>query len=164
MNRTLSIVYATSTGHTEFVVDEVIKMLEKNARDIRVIKQRAEVSKPENLTKSDILILACGTWNTGNTEGQLNPHMHALLLERAASVSLGDMPVAAIGLGDERYHFTARAVQKLTEYFQSHGGSILVAPLKIVNEPFDQTAKIDTWAKELLAAIKKIKRTVVPHD
>ncbi len=149
-------IYATSTGHTEFVVDTLIAALNKSVPDLLIKKQRAETAKAEDLTKESILLLACGSWNTGNVEGQLQPYMHDLLMTRAVGVELKGMPVAAIGLGDERYHFTAKAADKLTDFLNSHGGKILLPTLKVVNEPFDQVTKVETWAKELAAAIKKL--------
>lgn len=155
MIRTLSIVYASSTGHTEFVVDTLAAFLEKNA-DLRISRQRAETTKPEDLKKGDILLLACGSWNTGGPEGQMQPHMHDLLTGRAAGVDLSTMPAAAIGLGDDRYFYTARAADKLGDWLKTRNANLLLPPLKIINEPFDQKTKIELWAKELAAAIAKI--------
>ena len=156
MNRSIAIVYATCTGHTEFVIDTLVEALLKEQPDLHISKQRAEVTKPEDLTKADILLLACGTWNTGNVEGQLNPHMHDLLMTRAAEADLTGKSAAAIGLGDERYHFTAKAAERLTDYLTSHHAAMLLPVLKIVNEPFDQTAKVLAWSKELLQKTTKM--------
>lgn len=156
VNRTLTLIYATSTGHTEFVIDTLCEALANALPDLRIIKQRAEMSTPQDLKKSDILVLACGSWNTGNVEGQLQPHMHELLTGRAADVDLKGIPAAAIGLGDERYYFTARAAEKLTQYLTDHHALLLLPTLKIINDPFDQTAKIEIWAKELASAISKL--------
>lgn len=156
MTRTLTLIYSTSTGHTEFVVDTLCAALSKLLPDLRILRQRAEMSTESDLRKSDILLLACGSWNTNNVEGQLQPHMHELLTIRAADAVLTDIPAAAIGLGDERYFFTARAAEKLTEYLTAHRATLLLPTLKIVNDPFDQTAKIEVWAKELANAISKL--------
>lgn len=156
MKRSLSVIYATSTGHTEFVVDTLIAALAKSVPDLLIKKQRAETAKAEDLTKESMLLLACGSWNTGNVEGQLQPQMHELLMARAGTLELKGMPVAAIGLGDERYYFTAKAADKLTDYLSTHGGKILLPTLKVVNEPFDQVSKVEAWAKELATAIKKL--------
>ena len=156
MNRSVTLLYSTSTGHTEFVIDAVIGALGKEMKDLRIIKQRAEVSKPEDLKKADLLLLACGSWNTGNIEGQLQPYMEDLLHVRSSDIDLKGKPSAAIGLGDDRYHFTARAAEKLTDYLTSHGATLLLPTLKIINEPFDQTKKIELWTKEFIAAIDKL--------
>lgn len=156
MTRTLTLIYSTSTGHTEFVVDTLCLALGKALPNLRIIKQRAEMSTGDDLKKADILLLACGSWNTGNIEGQLQPHMHELLTVRAADVDLQGKPAAAIGLGDERYYFTARAAEKLTEYLTDHHAKVLLPTLKIINDPFDQTDKIEAWAKEFSNAVSKL--------
>lgn len=154
--RSLSVIYSTASGHTEFVVDTLVHALGAAHKDLRISKQRAELSKPEDLSKADILVLACGSWNTGNIEGQLSPYMFDLLINRAADVDLQKMPAAAIGLGDERYFYTARAAEKLTEFLTDHHATILLPTLKIINEPFDQVSKIEAWCKELSTKINAL--------
>lgn len=156
MNRSLSIIFTTSSGHTEFVVDTLIDALQTLNKDLHITKQRAELTKPDDLKKSDMLLLACGSWNTGNVEGQLQPYMHELLMNQAKDIDLTGIVAAAIGLGDERYHFTCKAADRLTDFLKTHNAKLLLPTLKIINEPFDQTKKIETWAKEFSAAISKI--------
>ncbi len=156
MTRTLTLIYSTSTGHTEFVVDTLTLSLSKLIPDLRIVKQRAEMSTGEDLRKANLLLLACGSWNTNNVEGQLQPHMHELLMVRAADSELKGIPAAAIGLGDERYHFTARAAERLTEYLTGRQATLLLPTLKIINDPYDQTAKIEAWTKEFANAISKL--------
>ncbi|MBP7114560.1 MAG: flavodoxin domain-containing protein [Candidatus Peribacteraceae bacterium] len=153
MIRTLTIIYATGTGHTEFVVDTVMAVLAQSCPDVRLVKQRAEISTPEDMMKGDALLLACGTWNTNNIEGQLSPFMYDFLTVRGAKEDLKGMPSAAIGLGDQRYFFTAKAADKLTEYLQTHHATIMLPALKVINDPFDQAAKIRAWAKEFAVKI-----------
>jgi len=151
----LHIIEASTSGHTAFVLDTLVKFLGENASDLTITRQRAEQAAPEDLTRGDVLLLASASWNTGGREGQLNPHMHAFLKERAKSANLGGKPVALIGLGDERYHYTARALQHLEEYVRSHGGKLLTS-LRIVNEPYGQEEKVRAWGKELLETIKGV--------
>ncbi len=153
MIRTLTIIYTTGTGHTEFVVDTVIAALAGFCPNVRIAKQRAEISKPEDMMKGDALLLACGTWNTNNAEGMLSPYMHDLLVVRAAKEDLKGMPTAVIGLGDERYFFTAKAADRMVDYCGTHNAKLLLPALKIINEPFDQTPKIQAWTKEFVAKI-----------
>jgi flavodoxin I len=156
MNRSLTIVYASTSGHTEYVVDVLIDVLDEKGKSMRVIKQRAELTKPEDLQKADILLLATSSWNTGNVEGQLNPYMHDLLMNRAATVDLGGKPCAAIGLGDERYFFLAKAADRLTDYVKTHQGQLMLPALKVINEPYGQEEKVKTWAAELYAKIDSL--------
>ncbi len=155
MNRALTIVYASTSGHTEFVVDVLMNALNEE-QQLRIVKQRAETTQPEDMLKADVLLLASSTWNTGNVEGQLNPYMHELLMDRAATLDLAGKPVAAIGLGDERYYFTAKAADRLTDYVRMHQGRLLLPTLKIVNEPYGQEEKVLAWAKELASSISKL--------
>ena len=160
MNRSISVIYSTATGHTEFVVDVLVKELTKELPTVRIIKQRAEVTQPSDLKKSDVIILACGSWNTGNTEGQLSPYMHDLLTVRATMEDLKGIHATAIGLGDERYFYTARSAEKLTDYLKDHGASLLIPALKIINDPFDQENKVAVWATELAKKINDLPSSV----
>ncbi len=156
MMRTLTIIFTTASGHTEYVVDAVITTLASLSPDLRVVKQRAEASTAKDLTRGNALLLACGSWNTNNVEGQMSPYMHELLMERAAKENLNGMPVAVIGLGDDRYFFKAKAADRMVDYCISHNGSLLLPALKIMNEPFDQTVKINAWATEFASALAKL--------
>lgn len=149
----LQIIYASTSGHTEFVVDTLMAFLKTTSKNLVIQKKRAELTKPEDLVGDDVLILASSTWNTGGPEGQLNPHMFALLTARAATVDLKGRKVAVIGLGDDRYHFTCEAANHLEEFVTSHGGVLLQPILRIINEPYDQQQKIEGWGDLFLKAI-----------
>jgi flavodoxin I len=69
------IVFASTSGHTEFVVDVLIGSLRSNAPGWEIEETIAERTQPQDLLRGDILLLASSTWNTGSIEGQLNPHM-----------------------------------------------------------------------------------------
>lgn len=153
MVRTLTVVYTSASGHTEFVVDTIIGVLATELPDLRIVKQRAESTEQADLEKADILLLACGTWNTLGTEGQLSPYMYDLLVVRAPKAKLAGRAAAAVGLGDERYFFTAKAAVHLSEYLKATQATVLLPTLKILNEPFDQTKKITTWGKEFARTI-----------
>lgn len=149
----LHIIYASTSGHTEFVVDTLIAFLQSKNASLQIEKQRAELAKPEDLLRGDILILAASSWNTGGPEGQLNPHMFALLMDRAAASDLGGKKVGLIGLGDDRYHFLVGAMDYLQEYVQTHNGRIVEPVLRIINEPYGQEKKVEAWGNAFLKAI-----------
>ena len=117
--------------------------------------QRAEEAQPADLERGDVLILACGTWNTGGSEGQLNIHMDALLKGRAKSVDLHAKPCAIIALGDERYRYTCRATEHLMQFILQHNGTTCTTPLLIVNEPYGQEEKIRKWGEKFLSVLSK---------
>ncbi len=148
---TIQIIYASTSGHTQYVVEKLTAFLE--SADCKVQCMRVELAKPEDLTNGDVLILASSTWNTGGIEGQLNPHMHAFLKERAKDTDLKGKNVAIIALGDHRYRYTANAGVHLSEYVKGHGGKEIVPKLEIINEPYDQDEKIVAWGNTFADAI-----------
>src|SRR3989338_9849906 len=101
----LHITTASTSGHTDYVIDTLLPILRERAPALTILRQRAEQATGDDLLKGDIVLLGSGTWNTGGIEGQLNMHMHALLMERAAEIDLAGKPVSTISLGDERYYF-----------------------------------------------------------
>lgn len=152
----LHIIYATTSGHTEYVVDELVAFLKEKAPDLEVEVQRAEQAQPEDLQRGDVLLLGCGTWNIGGIEGQLDPHMHEFLLKRSKEADLGGKPVAAIALGDDRYKYTIRATEHLMQFILNHNGKGACPPLAIVNEPYGQEEKIRAWGDKLLSAMQSL--------
>lgn len=124
------------------------------AAGAEVTRQHAEAALPEDLLKGDVLILGSGTWNTGSIEGQLNPHMHVLLKEKAKDFDLKEKKCSLIALGDERYYYTARAGEHMRSYIQTHNGTVICDPLTIINEPFGQEERIQKWGKKLLSSLK----------
>src|ERR1700722_6314647 len=88
--RSLHIVFASTSGHTEYVVDTLIGSLGESVPGWDIEKRMAEKTQPLDLLRGDVLVLASATWNTGGIEGQLNPHMEQLLQEQAKDVDLAD--------------------------------------------------------------------------
>src|SRR6201981_4270972 len=84
--RVLHIVFASTSGHTEYVVDALIDSLKSIAPSWEIEETMAEKTQPQDLLSGDVLLLASSTWNTGSIEGQLNPHMWALLHDRAKTL------------------------------------------------------------------------------
>ena len=150
----LQIIYASTSGHTEYVVGVVQTCLmaaEIRESPLQINIVRAESAQPEDLQKGDVLLLASGTWNTGGIEGQLNPHMFDFLIGRAKDCDLNKKPVAIIALGDERYFYTARAGEHLRRFVLDHNGTVLGDTLAVVNEPYGQEERVKKWTGQLLS-------------
>ncbi len=146
----LTIIYASTSGHTEYLVGIVRELLEKEGVQVTPIRvERAELG---DFGREGVLLLASGTWNTGGIEGQLNPHMQEFLRKKAADVSLAGRNVAIVGLGDERYRYTCRAADLLEEFVKSHGGHV-IATLRIINEPYGQERMVTEWVTSLLRTV-----------
>lgn len=147
--QSVHIVYASTSGNVEHVVDVIETALREFLPGIALTRVRADAATPEELLKGDVLLLASGSWNTGGIEGQLNPFMHALLKEKAAGIDLAGKQVAIVALGDERYRYTAKSGDHMEEFVTTHGGVTLGERLVILNEPYGQEDAVNDWTKKL---------------
>jgi flavodoxin I len=152
--RVLHIVFASTSGHTEYVVDALADVLKSIIPGWEIEETRAEKTQPQDLLSGDVLLLASSTWNTGGIEGQLNPHMWSLLNDRSKNLDLAGKPCACIGLGDHRYFYMARAADHLQNYIEAHHGRLLAPTLKIIDEPYGQEAAVRVWGRQLVDASK----------
>lgn len=152
--QSLYIIFATTSGHTEFVVDTLTRSVELS--DWEIETTLAEKASQQDMLTGAVLLLASSTWNTGGVEGQLNPHMSALLQSKATNLDLAAKPSACIGLGDHRYYYTARAADLLQDYIESHHGRLLLPALRIVDEPYGQEQAVLGWGKQLADALRRL--------
>jgi flavodoxin I len=152
--RLLHVVFASTSGHTEYVVEALIDSLKSATSGLEIKETMADLAQPQDLLSGDVLLLASATWNTGGIEGQLNPHMWVLLHDKAKALDLAGKPCACIGLGDHRYFYTARAADHLQHYVKAHRGRLIVPTLKIIDEPYGQEEAVRVWGKQLVDASK----------
>ena len=153
--RSLHIVFASTSGHTEYVVDTLIGFLKSIVPSWKIEETMAEKTQPQDLLRGDVLVLASATWNTGSIEGQLNPHMWVLLQDRAKNLDLAGKRCACIGLGDDRYFYKGRAADHLQHYVETHHGQLILPTLKIINEPYGREETVRVWGKHLLDASRQ---------
>jgi flavodoxin len=137
-------------------VEALIDCLKRTTPDWEIVETRAEKAQPQDLLSGDILLLASATWNTGGTEGQLNPHMWGLLHDKAKTLDLAGKPCACIGLGDHRYFYTARAADHLEHYVEAHHGRLIVPTLRVVDEPYGQEEAVRVWGRQLVDASNQV--------
>jgi flavodoxin I len=156
--RLLHIVFASISGHTQYVVDALTDSLKSITPGWEIEETMAEKTQPQDLLNGDVLLLASATWNTGGSEGQLNPHMSVLLHDKAKTLDMAGKPCACIGLGDHRYFYTARAADHLQHYVEAHHGRLIVPTLKIIDEPYGQEEAVTVWGKQLVDALKPANR------
>jgi len=154
----LRIVFASTSGHTEYVVDALIESLKSITPGWAIEATMAEKAQPQDLLGGDVLLLVSATWNTGGTEGQLNPHMWGLLHDKAKTLDLAGHLCACVGLGDHRYFYTARAADHLEHYVEAHHGQLIVPTLKIIDEPYGQEETVRAWGTQLVDVLKPTDR------
>lgn len=152
----LRFITASTSGHTDYVVDVIMETLSLDTEQWSVDRMRAEQCSVDDLALPDALILGSGTWNTGGQEGQLNMHMDALLRERAAAVDLQGKYMSSISLGDDRYYFRTRCTEHILRFMRDHHGQLLLPPLVLVNEPYGQEERIRQWAVKLSASLQSV--------
>jgi flavodoxin I len=152
--RVFHIIFASTSGHTEYVVEALIDSLRSITPGWEIEQTMAVKAQPQDLLNGDVLLLASATWNTEGIEGQLNPHMWVLLYDKAKTLDLAGKPCACIGLGDHRYFYTARAADHLQHYVKAHHGRLIVPTLKIIDEPYGQEEAVRVWSKQLVDASK----------
>lgn len=146
------IVWGSTSGHTEYVVDRLVEELELDSLGYRFESCRAETLQLSDLVNDDVVVLASSTWNTGGVEGQLNPHM-GQLLKRDGEFTLSGKRCACVGLGDHRYFYRVRAADLLEQFVRECGGRLIVPTLRIVDEPYGQEQTVRQWGHELAMAI-----------
>ena len=146
----LHIIFASTSGNTEYVIDTLIEHLKTAQSDLEVTKQRAEEAQGDDLKKGDVLLLASATWNYDAVEGYLNMHMRELLDKRCKDVELEGRKVALITLGDDRYYYTGRATERFMQFLMQKKAKSCTMPLLIINEPYGQEEKIQKWAEKLM--------------
>ncbi len=146
----IHIIYASTSGHTEYVVDTLIEFLKEKAPQIDVERQRVELAKPEDLLRGDLVILGSGTWNYQGVEGQLNMYMHQFLFEKAQGIDLSQKQLALISLGDDRYYYTTRCTEKFMRFLREAHTKSALMPLIVVNEPYGQEERIVKWGEKLI--------------
>ncbi len=150
----IHIIYASTSGHTEYVIEQLASYLKQRIDGLTVEKQKAEFAKGEDLRRADVLILASGTWNTGGIEGQLNVYMHQLLFERGKDIDLTGKMVALISLGDDRYYYTTRCTEHFMRFIKLSHAKTLFIPLIVVNEPYGQEERVQRWGEKLIASMQ----------
>lgn len=141
----IRIVYGTTGGNTQIVCQKVAADLEERGHTVLV--ERCELTDPQKITDCDCLILASPTYGHGLLE------MHfAKFLPQIEHMNLKKLPCAVIALGDPKYDldYFLESEKKLTHYFQSHNGKILLDPLKIAKSPLPYLEKkVVKWVEKL---------------
>lgn len=149
----IHIIYASTSGHTEYVAEVVSQALAHVQPSATITIERAEHASDHSVKQADLLILASSTWNTGNVEGQLNPHMQQLVHAVLQGTNLGGRSVAVIGLGDARYRYQCAAADHLEAFVKAHHGTLVEPTLRLIGEPYGQEEKVAEWAGAVLAAV-----------
>ena len=114
------VVYASETGNTESVAEEVVKGLEQGGLDVTL--KNVEESNPKELLEYDLVLLASSTW--GDEEKELHESM-VDFYEDLDGIDFSAKPAAAFGCGDSEYTHFCGAVDLLEERLGEKGANLL---------------------------------------
>ncbi len=145
--------YATTGGNTKMVCEWAADAL--IIAGISATLHRVESENPAaffgDLPQGDILVLASPTYG----HGQLEP-LAVRFYGKARRVDLTGRRCAVIGLGHDKYDddYNVESAAILTDFVDSHGGEMILEPLKINRNPVPQLKeKVTKWANELTTKI-----------
>lgn len=149
-SKVLPIIYASTSGNVERVVEEVAAVLSREG--VVTELHRAEQTGPDIFQTNSRFILATSTW----AHGELNPFF-VKLYENMKSLDFHDTSAAFIGLGDRRYEpvLFCEGMEILRRCWVERGGQVLGDPLKIQGEPYGVLKTVvEPWTLKLAGLLK----------
>lgn len=147
--RSILIIYGSTGGNTEMVVENVAEILKKK---FKVEIQRAEEASPNSIFKYDVCILASPTYGHGLLEDYM-----AKFVRKLKELDLKGKPCAVIGLGDPKYEaqYHIESAPILEDVLTKVNGKILLPALKISRTPvMHLKGLIPFWTDKLIELIK----------
>lgn len=140
-NRIVHIIYASTGGNTEHVMERVAGYW--NEKGITVELHRAEQTPISIIFENQNFLFATSTWD----HGAINPFFNKLVAEMQKSDFTGKV-ASFIGLGDRRYEkfYFCTGMTFLKEVWEKNKGTAIGVPLMIGREPFEE--RIETMVKE----------------
>lgn len=143
------IIYGSTTGNTENVAKQIGKVLTQGGHEVCL--QDVRNAKVEEMGNGyDVTVFGSSTWGDAEIEFQED---FAPFFDDMHKADLKGKKVAVFGCGDSSYTFFCGAVDSLQEKVEAMGGLIVNDPLKIDGDPGDASGDIDSWAKEIAAAL-----------
>ena len=148
------VVYASETGNTESVAEEVVKGPEQGGLDVTL--KNVEESSPGELSEYDLVLLASSSW--GEEEKELHESM-VDFYEELKGIDLSGKPAAAFGCGDSEYTYFCGAVDLLEERLEERGAKLLhnLGDGFRVDGDLDQevSESAETWGKNMAENFQK---------
>jgi len=139
-----SVVYATHSGNAELAAQAVWDGLNSSGADVELVK--AEQAKVEEITKSDLIVLVCSTYDVGKLNDKMIRFNDELL-----KLKLPDKDIEVIGLGDSTYYdIFCGAADILEETVSKVGAKKSMETLRLDGPPHEHLKDIKNWAVELV--------------
>lgn len=146
-NKKINIIYASSSGNTELVLEYVSEVLEKYGYENQLMK--SEVTSIDVIKENDLFIFGTSTWE----HGEINP-LFQNLLNKMNDTDMSNKRAGFVGLGDTRYEpvLFCEGMEIIRKSFIDNGGKQIAESLKIDKEPHE---KLDTVVKNWVNSLIK---------
>ena len=141
----IDLVYASTSGNVEIVMETIAKVLRQN--DFKIALNRAEKTPIGAIKKNKYFVFGTSTWD----HGHLNPFFQKLY-EAMQTVNFQNKEAAFVGLGDRRYEpvMFCEGINKIHGLWSKKGGKEIGTVLKIQGEPYENLdSQVVPWASEL---------------
>lgn len=151
MPRSIQLIYASTGGNTEIVMEKVAELLEK--RGFAAQLHRAEQTNIAVIQDNQWFIMGTSTWE----HGALNPFFRKLVKEFKEE-SLQGKVAAFVGLGDTRYEpvLFCEGIEKVKRAWESRDGESLGETLKINGEPYGLLdSDVTVWTETIIKSFEE---------
>lgn len=141
----INLVYASTSGNVEIVVEAVAKILQQNG--FKIVLSRSEKTPIQMIKNNKYFVFGTSTWN----HGQLNPFF-LKLYEAMQTMNFQNKEAAFVGCGDRRYEpiLFCEGIEQVHELWLKKGGKNIGTMLKIQGEPYENLGSlVEPWASEL---------------
>ncbi|QQS59183.1 flavodoxin family protein [Candidatus Peregrinibacteria bacterium] len=148
--KTVRIIYGTTSGNTELVCEMVQKVLEERCLSVAI--ERVEKSQPEDIFLADCTILASSTYGHGILQDHFIPYAKKLEV-----LDFSNHLFAVIGLGDPKYdrQYNIESANILEHLVQNRDGTLLQHALRVNEMPLRHLEDtVRKWAEHLAEEIK----------
>lgn len=148
--KTVHIIYGSTSGNTEIVSEMVQKVLEE--RGLLVTRKRVENSQPDDIFQADYTILASSTYGHGVLQDHFIPYAQKL-----EHLDFSGQCFAVIGLGDPKYdrQYNIESANILEHLVRERKGTLLNHALRINAMPLRHLEDtVQKWAENLAEEIK----------
>ena len=146
------IVYGSSTGNTQYVAEEIEKILTAQGMDVKNVEVGR--AKAEGLCDGyDMVLLGCSTWGVDERELQED---FVYLFDRLEQANVKGKKVAVFGCGEsDRTWFCGAvdAIEKKLKELDAH----VVDTLRVDGDPKEKRSVINDWANRVGADMIKMR-------
>ena len=146
------IVYGSSTGNTQYVAEEIEKILTAQGMDVKNVEVGR--AKAEGLCDGyDMVLLGCSTWGVDEIELQED---FVYLFGRLEQANVKGKKVAVFGCGEsDRTWFCGAvdAIEKKLKELDAH----VVDTLRVDGDPKEKRSVINDWANRVGADMIKMR-------